>query len=224
MKRSSSIAVRGLVLAAAALALCTALPAQADVTFGASVTNANGQLQTTLNWSTNPVASSCTAAGHPSWTGTKPASGSQVLPPITLSGSYTLTLTCTRPGDSTLTIEWTPPTKNTDGTNYTNPAGFIVKWATGGEASVATAPTTQTRLISDPAAAQTVVTGVAPGDWFVGAQACNNASPQVCSTFGTKKADGTAAHKVLTGTVQDGSSITLTINPIPNPPTGLTVQ
>lgn len=200
--------------------------AHADVTFGASVTNANGSLTTTLTWSTNPVATSCVAAGHPSWTGTKAASGTQVMPPITLSGTYTLTLTCTRTGDSTLNIGWNPPTTNTDGTTYMNPGvpAYFVKWATGGESAVSSAPASQTRSIAGSTTTSTVVTGVAPGDWYVGVQACNNATPPVCSDWGTKKSDGTAAHKALTATVQDSGSITLTINPIPNSPGNVGVQ
>ena len=47
------------------------------VTLRANPTSATGSIVPVLTWSTNPVATSCTASGG--WSGTKAASGTQTL-------------------------------------------------------------------------------------------------------------------------------------------------
>jgi hypothetical protein len=191
-----------------------------SVTFGASVTNANGSLSTTLNWSTTPAASSCTAANHPNWTGTKAASGSQVLPPITLSGTYALSLTCTWPGDNQAVVTWTVPTTNADGT-------ALVKCATQTTAGrclqmwrlyhgpAANDLEGDVRPIDDRNATSYTFTGLAAGQHFFAAEAVNG--------DGVPSALSNIVSKTLTGATTRTAAVTLTVNPIPSPPT-LTVR
>ena len=67
------------LLIVAALALFAAPIFAQTVTLTPSVTSGAGSISTTLTWSTNPVAASCSAAGHASWTGAKGPSGSATL-------------------------------------------------------------------------------------------------------------------------------------------------
>ena len=69
----------------------------------------------TATWNA-PGASSCTASGAGDWSGIKAASGTQ---PITgLAGEMTLFLSCE--GVASVTLAWTNPTRNTDGSSYTD--------------------------------------------------------------------------------------------------------
>lgn len=198
------------IAAAAALALAGA-SAHAAVTFGASVTNANGELQTTLTWDA-PGASSCIAAGHPDWSGPRPARGEQAMPPLTLSGTYTLTLSCTTPGDSTARLTWEPPTTNTDGTAYTNPAGVIV-YAAQTENAVGQPGGVEARLTDGGASAHTF-DGLAPGEWFFGVRVINASG--ATSDLQTRSPSGGPARKVITAASVEDSSVTLTVNPVPS--------
>lgn len=211
---------------AAAVAALLAHGAQAQtppITFGASVTNANGSLSTTLNWSA-PGASGCTASGHASWTGAKAASGSQTLPTITLSGSYTLTLACSFPGITAATVSWTAPTTNTDGTPLAkcpdqNPGQpcllqFKVYRTTGAAINTAT---DEFKLVDDRTATQYVWTGLSPaGVHTFGVTAVNG-------LFAESTLSNTAV-KTITATSSQSSSVTLTVNPLPGAPTGVTVK
>ena len=91
------------------------------ITFTAKQASATGSLAPVLTWSTTPVASSCTAGG--AWSGTKFASGTETLATITASKSYTLTCVW---GNGSASLNWTAPTKNTDGTSLTDLAGYKV--------------------------------------------------------------------------------------------------
>jgi len=187
------------------LALVTA-PAFGATTFNASVTSADGQLLTTLTW--NSDRASCVASGHEAWTGPKPSSGSLELPAITLSGTYSLTLSCATPADRNATVSWVNPTQNTDGSALTDLAGVRVYFGQG--------PTlTQFRFVPTPTT-QTVFEQLADGTWRFSATAIN--SRDVESTRSNE------VSKVITGEVADAESVTLTVNPVPMAPSGLTVE
>lgn len=202
------------------LALLTAPAFAAEptpsVTFGASVTNANGSLSTRLTWATTPTANSCTASGHPSWTGTRAPSGAVDLPAITLSGTYQLTLTCQWAGDTTATLTWTAPTTNTDGSAYTNPGGYRVY--RGATASAAQSATTPDRVLTNPATLTTAYTGLAAGQHCFAVTAINAATPAV------ESAKTPSGCKTASVAVAQSSSVSLTVNPIPNAPASLAVQ
>ena len=184
-----------------AVALCFALGtvAQAATTLTPSVTSANGELTTTLTWeSTLP---SCVAAGHPAWNGPKPSSGTLQLPTITLSGTYQLTLSCSSPADLTARVKWTLPTKNTDGSAYTNPGGVLIEYGR------AAATLTQNVRVTDTAATAHTIADLALGQWFFAVTAINSNGVQAVRSNTVSK------------TMREGSSetesVSLTVNPIP---------
>lgn len=200
----------------AVIALCAAVPALSQtVTLTPSVTSGNGSIATTLTWSTTPAASSCTASGHASWTGSKAASGTQALPPITLSGTYALSLACTWPGDSTATVEWTPPTTNTDGS-------ALAKCATADTAGPCLAYFQVYRRLNNadlssgaemvqarnPNAVSQPFTGLGAGTHYFGVEAVNGNN--VASVLSN------VASKVITSAVTRTESVNITVNPKPS--------
>lgn len=206
------------------LAIAMAKPAHAQgaITFTPSVTQAAGSLTTRLTWSTVPAATSCTASGHASWSGTKAASGSQELPPITLSGSYTLTLACTWPGDARATLSWTAPGYNTDGSvlakcassSSTGPclAGYRV-YRRVGTPNIDGAEVTP---VNDPNAVGHVFNGLVAGTHYFAVEAFNG--------DGVPSALSNTASKVITSSASRTASLTVTVNPKPSPPTQITVE
>jgi hypothetical protein len=194
--------------------------AQPAVTFGASVTSAAGELTTRLTWSTTPTAASCTAAGHPSWTGSKAASGALDLPAITLSGTYSLTLSCTWPGDSQARLTWTAPTTNTDGgalakcasQTATGPClrSFIV------HRGLSAGTLSDARAVDDRNAVAYTWTGLAAGTHFFAVEAVNG--------DGVRSEPSTVVSKVISATQTRNESVTLTVNPKPNTVSGLEVE
>jgi len=181
--------------------------AVATTTFTAEVTSANGSLSPKLTWTSN--LSTCDASGHPSWTGSKPASGTATLPAITMSGTYTLKLTCTGAADSSATVTWTLPTQNTDGSALTNLASTKVYYGTE------TGTLTTSRTVAAPGTT-TAFTGLAPGTWRFQASAVN--------ASGVESARSAVVQKVIGTAPQDAETVTLIVNPIPMAPTGVTVQ
>ena len=191
-----------------------------SVTFGASVTNANGSLTTSLTWSTTPAATSCTASGSPSWTGAKAASGTQALPPINMSGTYNLSLLCTWPGDSTATLSWVAPTTNTDGTALAKCADQVVTGSCLRGYSVnrdtASGVLPDVVAVNDRNALGYVWTGLAAGTHYFTLQAVNG--------NGVMSSPTGEVSKVIAATQTRSSSVTLTVNPMPAVPGGFTVQ
>lgn len=188
-----------------------------SVTFGTSVTNAAGSLNTTLTWSTTPAATSCAASGHTSWSGAKAASGTLALPALTLSGTYSLTLNCTWPSDSTTTVTWVAPTANTDG-------GALAKCAAGVTSGPCLAgfrvfrrfdnsdlsSGAEVTPVNDPGATSRTYTGLVVGTHYFGVEAMNaDGVPSVMSN---------TISRVIAGAVTRSAGVTLTVNPKPNPP------
>jgi hypothetical protein len=194
-----------------------------DVTFGASVTNANGTLNTTLTWSTTPAATSCTASGHSSWTGTKAASGSLALPAIALSGTYNLTLTCNWPGNTSAIVSWTRPTTNTDGSALAlcpvpvPSSGACLAGYRVFKDETADIASPEAQLVNTPSALTHTWTNISPaGTYYFAVEVFNaNGVPSVLSNV---------ASKVITATASKAASVTLTVNPKPSPPTAVTVN
>lgn len=183
---------------------------QPPFTFAPSVTEANGQLDTTLTWDAVGAAS-CVASGHPSWEGERPANGSQQLPPITLSGTYQLMLVCHWPGDTSARLSWAAPTENTDGTPYVNAKGFTVHTARSADGLADTVgffvPHSQDAYILEE---------LEEGDHYFCVKAVNDADvASACSDVVSKTI-------VESETVE--RSIALTINPIPKAPTELAAE
>lgn len=191
-----------------------------SVTFGASVTSAAGSLTTQLTWSTTPAATSCTAAGHPSWTGTKAASGTQAMPAITLSGTYTLTLNCTWPGDTQARLTWTAPTTNTDGSalakcasqTATGPClrSFVIQRGTSATTL------SDARAVDDRNAVAYTWTGLAAGTHYFAVEAVNG--------DGVRSNPSAVVSKAITATQTQSGTVTLTVNPKPGTVTGVEVE
>jgi hypothetical protein len=216
--------MKKLLLVCAFLAMSPLAIAQApgDITFGATVTNANGSLSTTVNWSTAPVATSCTASGHASWTGTKAASGSLALPVITLSGTYPLTLTCTWPGDTTATLSWTRPTTNTDGSALAVCAAGVTSGPclSGYRVYRRVGSTDMSGAEMTPVAGGATATRAFPG---LGA-GVHNFGVEAVNADGVPSVMSNIASKTIVASASRSASVTLTVNPKPAAPTSLTVE
>lgn len=226
-KLSAFLRVSLVALGALAL-LAIVAPANAQtepsVTFGASVTSGAGSLSPKLTWSSAPAGATCAASGHPSWTGTKASSGTLDLPPITLSGTYTLSLSCTWPGDTSALLKWIAPTTNSDGTplakcasgTSTGPclAGFNV-YRRMGSADMNGGEMTPLR---DPNQTSYTRTGLGAGVHYFALEAVNGdgvPSPMMSNV----------ASKTISGSgVTKSAPVTLTVNPQPGNVSGLTVQ
>lgn len=176
--------------------------AEAAITFTASVTNANGSLATKLTWSA-PGATGCTASGHTSWAGAKPASGTLDLPAITLSGTYNLKIGCTFPTATKAKLAWTKPTKNTDGTNMTDLSGYSIHYGKSADMLSTTV------LITNPTVVNTEISVLSSGAWYYGIRALRpNGVQSDMSNIVSKTFD-------ITATTTEEQSVTLTVNPIP---------
>ena len=140
------------------------VPKQASVTPTFSVTPVTGRapLNVKVAWNV-PDGSACQAGG--AWSGSQASSGSQDL---TLdAGSKSFTLTCTRPigppAKGQAVVTWTPATKNTDDSAYTNPRGVII-----------TRNTTET-LVAPPSLTTYTFSALDPGTHSFRAQSVNAA-------------------------------------------------
>lgn len=87
-----------------------------------------------LTWTTTPAGAVCNATTLPAsnppsldpFHGSKPANGTNLLPAISATRSYTLN--CVWPGQSTATVTCTPPTQHTDGTPVTDLSGYRIDY------------------------------------------------------------------------------------------------
>lgn len=195
------------VLAFGLLLVACAANAQAApaVTLTASPQSAIGSTPVTLTWATTPAATSCTASGD--WTGTKAASGTTTLAAVTASKSYTLT--CSFPTTGSASLAWTPPSTNTDSSALGNLSSYKIY--------VGTSATTLTekQLVAAPASSATVAS-LANGTWFFAVTAV--------SATGKESAKSNVATKTIAA-LSASASTTVTVTPdtTPNPPTNLTV-
>lgn len=193
--------------------LFSAIPLHAQneptLTFTAQTTTGAGSVVPVLTWSTTPAATSCTASGDATWTGTKAASGTQTL--ASISASKTYQLSCTWPGDTSATLTWTPPTQNTDGTALTNLAGYKVYRAATSAGVASATPTTVAGNVTTHR-----FSSLAAGANFFGVTAYNSA--------GAESGMSNIASKTVSATETQNRSVAITVNPKPNAPTGLTVE
>lgn len=206
-----------MVLVAAALACAQVFAQTPTLTFTAQTTTGAGSVVPKLTWSTSPAAQSCAASGD--WSGVKGASGTETLPEITASKTYTMT--CTWPGDTTATMKWQAPTQNTDGSDLAKCASQTV---TSGAClkrfnvyhGTSMSNLTDVKGIDDRNATTYAWTGLPAGMHYFGVKALN--------------ADGVAsdmsnvASKAITSTQSVNRNVAITVNPQPNPPAGLTVE
>jgi hypothetical protein len=163
------------------------------VTLRANATSGTGSLVPVLTWSTNPVATSCTASGG--WSGTKAASGTQTLTSIRASTNYTLT--CSWSAGSA-TIAWNTPTTNTDGSALTNLASLRVYYGTSSSSL------TQRTDISDITQRSATISSLSPGTWYFAMRSVN--------TSGVESSNSNVASKAVAGATA-AKTVGITINP-----------
>lgn len=156
----------------------------------------------TLTWSA-PGAASCTASG--AWTGTKAATGTQS---VTVANATPYKLDCSY-ADGSITLTWTLPTANTDGTALTDLAGINVFRGT-----------TATNLVkikgASPAPLNYVDSGLATGSYYYAVTAYNTAQGESVRT------QSVPYPVQVTGTTASASAVP-GVQSIPNPPTGVIV-
>ncbi len=199
-----------LLLAAVALAPFD-LPAQTPPTMTFSAENTVGDVSVTpkLTWSTSPAATSCVAGDG--WSGTKAAAGTETLPAITSTATYSLT--CTWAGDTRAVLTWTNATTNVDGSAYSNPKLIRIRYGTS------QAALTQVQdVLPPPAPTPTTYTftGLAAGTWYFTAQSVNSNDLESAPT--------NVVSKTLTADTGVQRQLAITVRPAPNPPANLAVQ
>jgi hypothetical protein len=187
---------RLLQILALALLAPAAFAQTPSLTFTLETTTPDGlQILPRLIWSTTPAATSCTASGASTWTGTKPASGNVQLAGVNTSQTYGLV--CNWPGVSVVALAWEAPTQNTDGSPLTDLAGFRVRW--GNAANNLGAGV----YIQNPAARSWTSGALTPGTWFFGVHAFN--------ALGLESAISNIVSKATTEAQNVSRSLALTI-------------
>lgn len=179
--------------------------AQNIISFTAEVTSGVETVVPVLTWDTTPLADDCTASGD--WSGSKGPAGTETLPAI--SGSATYNISCEWL-DTTAILSWTAPTQNTDGTPLTDLAGFRIY---SGQTSGGPYPGVHHDIA--PTDVTHDIDGLTPGDWFFVATAFN--------ALGVESDFSGEAMKIL-GEETSTESVGITVNPRPNPPSGVVVQ
>jgi hypothetical protein len=189
------------------VALCLAfaatdLRAQSAPTVSLNVTIASRNVPT-VTW-TSSGATSCVASGG--WSGTKAVSGTQVLPAITASTTYTLT--CSSAAATSLMLEWTRPTENTDGSALTDLAGFNIFYGTS-----STVQGPLLTAINSATATTYTHTGITVGQHCYALESVN--------ALGVKSQPTNIACSTITTGLSAAASFKVNV---PSPPTGLTVR
>ena len=174
------------------------------LSFTTATATGNGSVTPVLSWSTVPVATGCTASG--AWSGAKAASGTETLPAITTSKTYNLL--CSWADLSQAIVNWVPPTQNTDGTAYTDAKASRVYYGPTSSSMTTTVD------VPVPATSKTV-TGLATGIWFFNVHAVNQ--------LGVESGPSNTASKTI-GSTTSTESVGITVNPVPMPPTAVTVN
>lgn len=187
------------------LLLLLAAPCMAQsLQFIADITQADGQAAPALSWDTIPLAADCVASGD--WTGGKGGAGSETLPTITSSATYSLACTW---GFGSATLSWTAPTQNTDGTALTDLAAYKFYYGTSsGDYS-------DMVRVDNPGITTYVIDNLAPATYYFVATATNDAGIE--SRFSNE-----VTKAVSGGDVSE--SVTITINPAPAAITDFAVQ
>lgn len=187
-------------------------------TFTISPLSGNAPLTASLNWNVTGTGpgTRCTASGD--WAGLKTFSGTESTGVLLNDSSFTLTCVtpatpATPPGTGQVTLSWTPPTENTDGTSLTNLSGFRIVYGQSASAL------TRTIDINNPAISTYVVEGLSGGVWYFAIRAF--------TASGMESANSNVANKNL-GTLSPGTpavaqqtwtkTISIDVNAQPLPP------
>lgn len=177
--------------------------------------NLSNVMAPSLSWTSSPAGAACNATGD--WTGPKPNSGSETVPPIRTTVTYSIG--CTWPTSTTALVSWVNATTNLDGTPYTNPAGVRLVWTDQGNLASfdclqpgVLPPGTQT-FFAMPTATSFNVTGLGPGSWTFGAYSV--ATTGLCSALSNTATKNIAPAVTLT------DSVTITV---PSSVSGVVVE
>jgi hypothetical protein len=148
------------------LGLVTAAHAVPSVTLTATASSALAPANVTLTWTTSEVGA-CTAGGG--WSGAKSATGgTETITGVTGTTSYGLACTT---ATGTVTVRWTPPTTNVDGSPLTDLVGYKIYRSN----TIATVPSGVVVLVNDPAATSFVIAGLSTGPYHFGMKSVNAA-------------------------------------------------
>lgn len=172
------------------------------------VTKSDGTVTPTLTWASAPSASLCTASGATGWEGTKAPSGTQVLPDLSISATFTLV--CQWSSKNSIDVSWVPATTHVDNTPYADAAGYKVYWGSASDAenfSSGVAGVGITTFTIQP---------LTPGTYSVSVTSVNNQ--------GGESSHSNSVTKAIAPTSTVTKSLAVTVNPKPNPPTNVTVK
>lgn len=224
MKRTLLFAIAMLAAAAA-----HAQP-QRVVKFGATTTTGTSSVVPELTWCTdtlNPgedvaqacvsvvkAAASCTATGPANWAGTKAAAGTATLPAITANTTYGLS--CSWPDDTSITVQWTNPTENTNGTPLTDLDRVVFAFRQGaGTITTACQPPVRCENVKPPISPKTF-DNFALGTWRIVGWAVNAGG-----TFSPATAEVSKVNLAAAAIARD---VTITVAGQPNTITGVQAQ
>jgi len=156
------------------------------------------------SWPCTPVAIASPTGGG--WTGTKTASGTLQVTAITATRTYTLSCDVA-PATGSVTLTWTPPTTNTDGSPLTNLAGYVVWYGTTSTAL------NNSRAAPNPGLTSYVVDQLTAGTWYFAVSALN-------ALGGSSEPSNIATRTLAPGTPTTITrSVTVTVGPAaPAPP------
>lgn len=179
--------------------------------FGTSVTSGDGVVSTTLNWSA-PGASTCTASSTPatSFAGLRDATGSEAVAAIAFSTVFRMS--CVWPGDRRVTLSWTPPAENTNGTPLTDLAGYDVFY---GKCPQTPTPVEQISL-DNPSVNSHVIEDLQPGEYCFWVVAVNEA--------GRYSENSNIATKTIAADANATESIEIQVYPVPAAVSGLSAN
>jgi hypothetical protein len=156
----------------------------------------------TVTWNA-PGASGCTATGG--WSGAKAPSGTETVAGV--EGATTFNLSCTGAVPA-VTVSWTNPTKNTDGSNYTNAKHTeVYRAATTGDLTTAVGVVVAHPQTSYP------FTNLPVGVSYFATKAVNQA--------GVKSNLSATANANVQGSSGSAPPVTVTGSTEPPPPTGV---
>jgi hypothetical protein len=179
------------------LGLVTAAHAVPSVTLTATASSTLAPANVTLTWTTSEVGA-CTAGGG--WSGAKSATGgTETITGVTGTTSYGLACTT---ATGTVTVRWTPPTTNVDGSPLTDLVGYKIYRSN----TIATVPSGVVILVNDPAASSFVITGLSTGPYHFGMKAVNAAGVESLMS-------ATVSRSVTTANITAAAVVTLEQRP-----------
>lgn len=178
------------------------------ITFTAQTTTGDVSVTPVLTWDTQPLASNCVASGD--WSGPKGGAGNETLAPITSSKTYNLE--CTWPGDQRVTLRWSAPTTNVDGSTITDLAGFKIYYGLVDDA----AALAEVADVPNAGASVFVIEPLDAGRWYFAMSSYNQRNVESLRTA--------TVNKLLTGSAAAVRSIGITVNPRPSPPSNVIAE